>query len=563
MPIGINPQSPDSTNLSAQGGFFVRSQGSMPGDLLESARIRVRTACLVVAGLWFYVFLMDRVVYALLGRPALSNGATWAPQQSALIIVGLAFSLATAWWVNRMRDKPGMAIDVGLAFEVVTALLVSLVTEWVPRTETTSVSWLCVVILLYPAIAPASTAKTLAAALASASTYFVAIAVALFRGIPFHPTFYEAMWLIVPQYLCAALAIVPATVIRGLGRQVRKARELGSYTLQERLGVGGMGEVYRGTHRLLARPAALKLISPKVLNSGREDSTRIIIERFRREAEAAATLRSPHTIELYDFGVADDGTFYYVMELLEGMDLEKLVSQFGPVPPARAIHFLMQACDSLGEAHLRGLVHRDLKPSNLFACKMGLEVDYVKVLDFGLVKNTPQVAAGEQMRLTAVDAISGTPAYMAPEMIGDSDAVGPPADVYALGCVGYWLLTGRFVFQAPNATAMLLRHLQQQPEAPSVASPMKVPPALDALILACLAKEPEGRPANAVELGRRLRELSQPSEWNEEMAEKWWAENMGKNPAGTKDALPPRTDPTLSVSRAFLNEDAVEEKIAN
>lgn len=535
----------------------------MPGDLLESARIRVRTACLVVAGLWFYVFLMDKVVYALLGRPVLSNGATWAPQQSALIIVGLVFSLATAWWVNRMRDKPGMAIDVGLAFEVLTALLVSLVTEWVPRTETTSVSWLCVVILLYPAIAPASTAKTLTAALASASTYFIAVGVAMLRGVPFHPTFYEAIWLMLPQYLCAVLAIVPATVIRGLGRQVRKARELGSYTLQERLGVGGMGEVYRGTHRLLARPAALKLISPKVLNSGREDSTRIIIERFRREAEAAATLRSPHTIELYDFGVADDGTFYYVMELLEGLDLEKLVSRFGPVPAERAIHFLTQACDSLGEAHLRGLVHRDLKPSNLFACKMGLEVDYVKVLDFGLVKNTPQVSAGEQMRLTAVDAISGTPAYMAPEMIGDSDGVGPAADVYALGCVAYWLLTGRFVFQAPNATAMLLRHLQQQPEAPSVASPMTVPPALDALILACLAKEPEGRPANAVELGRRLRELSLQSVWNDEMAEAWWAENMGKKEAGTKDALPPRTDPTLSVSRAFLDEDAIEEKITN
>lgn len=165
------------------------------------------------------------------------------------------------------------------------------------------------------------------------------------------------------------------------------------------------------------------------------------------------------------------------------------------------------------------------------------------------------------MRLTAVDAISGTPAYMAPEMIGDSDGVGPAADVYALGCVAYWLLTGRFVFQAPNATAMLLRHLQQQPEAPSVASPMTVPPALDALILACLAKEPEGRPANAVELGRRLRELSLQSVWNDEMAEAWWLKNMGKKEAGTKDALPPRTDPTLSVSRAFLDEDAIEEKL--
>ena len=525
MHAGINPQQSQSAATSAQSGFFGRAQGSMPGDLLESARIRVRTACIVVASLWFYVLTMNQVVYPLLGRPVLTNGRTWDPGQTALIVAGLLLSVAAAWWVNRMRDNPLLAIDVGLAFEVVTALLIAFVTEWVPRSDTNAVSWLCVLILLYPAIAPATPGKTLAAALASATTYFVAIGFALFRGVAFHPTGYELIWLILPQYLCAFLAVVPATVIRGLGRQVRKARELGSYTLQERLGVGGMGEVYRGTHRLLARPAALKLITPAVLHSGRADSERIIIERFRREAEAAATLRSPHTIELYDFGVADDGTFYYVMELLEGLDLEKLTSRFGPVPPARAIHFLRQACESLGEAHVRGLVHRDIKPSNLFACRMGLEVDYVKVLDFGLVKNDPQ-SAPMQSRLTAVDSISGTPAFMAPEMIGDGDAVGPAADVYALGCVAHWLLTGKFVFQAPNATAMLLRHLQQQPDPPSATSPHAIPPELDALILECLAKEPSARPANAVELGRRLGACVVAEEWTDEMAQAWWAEHM-------------------------------------
>jgi serine/threonine-protein kinase len=286
-----------------------------------------------------------------------------------------------------------------------------------------------------------------------------------------------------------------------------------------------------------------------------------VIERFKREAEAAATLRSPHTIELYDFGVADDGTFYYVMELLEGLDFEKLISRFGPVPPARALHFLEQACDSLGEAHLRGLIHRDLKPSNLFACRMGLEVDYVKVLDFGLVKNDPQLAP-MQARLTAVDAISGTPAFMAPEMIGDGDTVGPAADVYALGCVGYWLLTGKFVFQAPNATAMLLRHLQQQPEPPSGAAPVPIPAELDALILECLAKEPAARPANASVLGRRIRELALSSAWTEEMAQAWWAENMIPREAADTE---PRAESILSVSRAFLNEDrpAVLEGTAN
>lgn len=531
MPTAVNPRAPESIALSEQGGFFATSTtGSVPRDILESARVRVRTACLVIAGIWLYSLIMNRVVYPLMGSPVLSNRMTWSDEQTVLMVIGLVLSLATAYWVNTMRDRPSMAIDVGLVFEVVTAMLVSLVTEWIPRTSTNSVSWICVLVLLYPAIAPASPGKTLIAALAAATTDLIAIGFAMLRGVPFNPTAYEVMWLILPLYLCAFLAVVPATVIRGLSRQVRKAREMGSYVLEEKLGVGGMGEVYRASHRLLARPAAVKVITPKALQSDRPGSERVAVERFRREAEAAATLRSPHTIELYDFGVADDGTFYYVMELLDGLDLEKLVSRFGPVPPERAIYLLQQACDSLGEAHMRGLIHRDLKPSNLFACRMGLSVDYVKVLDFGLVKNNPVLGA-EQMRLTAGDSISGTPAFMAPEMILDGNGVGPAADVYALGCVAYWLLTGKFVFDAPNGTAMLLRHLQTPPERASAASPHAIPSDLDDLILECLSKEPGGRPADAVELGRRLGGCAAASAWNDVQAQAWWEAHMNNSPA--------------------------------
>jgi hypothetical protein len=535
MPDGVFPQSPQTTALSSQGGFFAGSRGALPRDILESARIRVRIACLVVAGLWTYVLVMNLIVYRALGTPPLSNGMTWQTPQTVLSAIGLVIAIATAWWVNSMSDRPALAIDVGLAFEVVTAFFVALVTEWTPRTSTTTVSWICLLVLLYPAIAPATPAKTLMAALAAATLDVLAVAFAVLRGVPFHPTVYEAMWLFLPLYVCALLAVVPATVIRGLGRQVRKAREVGSYILEERLGIGGMGEVYRATHRLLARPAAVKLITPAALNSGRPGSDRIVIERFRREAEAAATLRSPHTIELYDFGVADDGTFYYVMELLEGLDLEKLVKRFGPVSPARAVHLLLQACESLGEAHERGLVHRDLKPSNLFVCRMGLAVDYVKVLDFGLVKSDSPSGA-KQVRLTAVDSISGTPAFMAPEMINGEDVVGPPADVYALGCVIYWLLTGKYVFEAPNPTAMLMRHLTFAPEPPSASAPTPIPPALDALVLACLSKDPLARPANAVALQRRLAESEEASGWTEEMAREWWSANMS-------EPLPPDPQP--------------------
>jgi serine/threonine-protein kinase len=434
--------------------------------------------------------------------------------------------------MHRLRDNPGLAVDHGLIFMVLTAFLVGLVTEWVPRSDTNGISWICLLILLYPAIAPASIGKVFTAGLAAATMDVIALGIAMIRGVPFHPTLYEWMWLIIPVYLSAFLAVIPAKVIRGLGRQVKKARELGSYTLQERLGVGGMGEVYRGTHRLLARPAALKLITPAVLHSGKGDSERVVIERFRREAEAAANLRSPHTIELYDFGVAEDGTFYYVMELLEGLDLEKLVKEFGAVPPARAIHFLQQACDSLGEAHMRGLIHRDLKPSNLFACRMGLEVDYVKVLDFGLVKNEASMSQSDA-RLTAVGSISGTPAYMAPEMI-EGNSVGAGADVYALGCVAYWLLTGKFVFQAGNATAMLLKHMQQKPEPPSSVASQPIPAKLEQLIMECLAKDPADRPANAVELGRRLGDCRDTAGWTQDMAQTWWARHMQHRDDGSQ-----------------------------
>jgi serine/threonine-protein kinase len=327
-----------------------------------------------------------------------------------------------------------------------------------------------------------------------------------------------------PAYVCAALAVVPANVIRGLGKQVRKARELGSYQIEERIGKGGMGEVYRATHRLLARPAAVKLISPTALRGGSSDENRVVIERFRREAEAAATLRSPHTIELYDYGVAEDGTFYYVMELLDGIDFHELVQKFGPLPAERVLHFIRQACDSLGEAHLAGLVHRDVKPSNMLACRMGLKVDYVKVVDFGLVKNDPKHSE-HQLEITTAGSVSGTPAFMAPESISGIGTVGPGADVYALGCVAYWLLTGQNVFRAPNPTMMMLQHVQGAPVPPSLKAPHPVPRDFEEIIMHCLAKDPADRPQDAAELFRQLEKCRVAIPWTDARAHDWWRLN--------------------------------------
>jgi serine/threonine-protein kinase len=293
----------------------------------------------------------------------------------------------------------------------------------------------------------------------------------------------------------------------------------GRYRVVAPLGRGGMGEVYRASHRMLARPAAIKLIHPEVLAAQDRKSAGLAVARFRREAEAAAHLRSPHTVELYDFGETEDGTLYFVMELLEGMDLETLIRKEGPLPQERVIHILRQVCESLEEAHANGLVHRDIKPANIHVGRVGLRHDFVKVLDFGLVKSVLP-AAGEDSMATAAGLTPGTPAYMAPELaLGEN--VDGRADLYALGCVAYFLLTGQLVFDAGSGFQMIAKHIQETPAPPSQRTELEVAPELDRIVMACLAKRPEDRPESATELDRRLAEI-ELEPWSEERATRWW-----------------------------------------
>jgi serine/threonine protein kinase len=270
-----------------------------------------------------------------------------------------------------------------------------------------------------------------------------------------------------------------------------------------------MGEVYRATHRMLARPAAIKLIRPEVLAAGDTAKAELATARFRREAEAAARLTSPHTVELYDFGVTDEGTLYLVMELLQGTTLEALVRHEGPQPAAKAVRILCQVCDSLAEAHAAGLVHRDIKPANIHVGRIGVHDDFVKVLDFGLVKSIEspdrEESLGGGMGMTA-----GTPAYMAPEFL-HGEPVDGRADLYALGCVAYYLLTTHLVFEADTAIQMVLKHLQEDPEPPSKRTANPIPDALERIVLDCLAKSPDDRPSSATELAQRLSGIFDPS----------------------------------------------------
>jgi serine/threonine-protein kinase len=492
--------------------------GSLPPDLLSQSCRRVGIVSMFFAAGWALRlgvhYLTDWL--GVQGMPA--GGAAWPQPGVAVSAAGLLLSVGMVLIARRLGPRPALLLDIGLGFEVVTAVLIGLLNQWVPRPVTGDISWICAIILVYPAIAPSTPVKTLLAALAAASMDPLWHGVAVARGAVADLSVADMLFRFWPNYLCAVAAIVPARIIGRLGRQVSRARELGSYRLGSRLGAGGMGEVYQAEHRLLARPAAIKLIRPDLLAAVTTQQASMHVERFRREAEAAALLRSPHTIELYDFGFSDDGGFYYVMELLDGISFEDLVTRFGPLPADRAAYLVLQACESLGEAHTRGLIHRDLKPSNLHTCRVGLQVDYVKVLDFGLVKG---LAIGDGT-LTAPNIAAGTPAFMAPEVaLGEADT-DPRLDVYSLGCVLYWLLTGRLVFEAKSPGKLMHLHIQEPPEPPSRRTELPVPPELDALVLACLAKSPADRPANADVLREQLARLGMAEGWTRDRAQRWW-----------------------------------------
>jgi len=509
---------------------------TLPPDVLQQSCGRVRIMAITIASMWALSLFMNFVVAPWLGHDhaAMQSMQPWSkvwPFPGATIsIIGIAVS-ALAYVAARMLcAQPKAVINVGLAFQVVTAALITTLIHWHPVLTTGGVSWLCIIILVHPSVVPTPPIKTLVVSLLIATLDPLAIWVAHLRGIPLGVDTYTLVWYFLPNYISVALAMIPAKIIMGLGRQVSQARELGSYQLGELLGRGGMGEVYAARHRFLARPAAIKLIRPETI--GNIESADLVIQRFRREAQAAALLRSPHTISLYDFGMTDEGTFYYVMELLEGFDLDNLVKRFGPVTPSRAIFILRHACHSLGEAHARGLIHRDIKPSNIYACRLGLSVDFVKVLDFGLVKHQRDSEHAQTVLLTQPNVTTGTPAFMAPEMaLGET--VDASVDIYALGCVGYWLLTGRLVFEAETPVKMMLQHIQAEPVAPSRVSELRIPPELDDILLRCLAKKPADRPKSAMELARVLAEVPVRESWTKERAEEWWADHSPEHAPAT------------------------------
>jgi serine/threonine-protein kinase len=285
------------------------------------------------------------------------------------------------------------------------------------------------------------------------------------------------------------------------------------YELLEKLAAGSMGEVYLARHRQLGREVALKRIKSGTID--KED-----MARFEREARALSRLRSPHTVEVFDFGTMPNGELYYAMELLDGIDLQSMVSEFGALPPERVVYLLLQACASLREAHGEGLVHRDIKPANFMICRYGGEFDFLKTVDFGLVKRTSTQA--DDAGLTRPTAVLGTVAYLAPESAKGSKFVDGRVDIYALGAVAFWLLTERLLFNETSTMPMLRAHLNDAPPKSSEHSPFAIPPELDELLLECVAKDPNDRPADAETLRRRLERVPLVERWDQERAARWW-----------------------------------------
>ena len=320
-----------------------------------------------------------------------------------------------------------------------------------------------------------------------------------------------AAWCVV----ATAATTVVSRVIYGLVTQVRDAQHLGRYTLGAKIGEGGMGEVYRAEHAMLRRPTAIKLLLPGKVSASS-------LERFEREVQLTSRLSHPNTIAIYDYGRTPDGIFYYAMEYLDGLSLESLVASDGVQPSGRVVHILLQAAGALAEAHGVGLIHRDIKPANIMLCERGGMPDVVKVVDFGLVKNLD--AADGDVALTNTNALTGTPLYLAPESITRPDKIDARIDIYALGAVGYFLITGTPPFTGHNVVEIAGHHLHTTPEAPSARLGRAVPPKLDALLVACLSKDPDARPRDAQALLTALLDCEVESPWSGAAARAWWSD---------------------------------------
>jgi eukaryotic-like serine/threonine-protein kinase len=374
-----------------------------------------------------------------------------------------------------------------------------------------SLIYACLMVLLRSTIVPSTGKRTAVIGVFTCLPMLVATVALVYlnqQDIP-GPAYVAGAVLICVNSI--GLAVIGSNILYGLRRQVTEALQLGQYMIDHKIGEGGNGAVYRAHHALLRRPTAVKVILPQ-----RTDGD--TIDRFEREVQLMSRLTHPNTVAVFDYGRSPDGRFYYAMEYLDGIDLENLVERYGRQPADRVVAILLQVCGALREAHGRGLIHRDIKPANIILCQRGAMPDVAKVVDFGLVK---EIAVKDGGRTRG---IMGTPAYIAPESVTDPDQVSPASDLYALGAVAYFLVTGKRVFEGKTSVDVCVQHVTATPVPPSQVVDTHLPRGLEELILRCLAKQPKDRPASAAELAALLRAIPPSENWSEEDANRWWTE---------------------------------------
>ena len=474
---------------------------------------------------WVFVILLIWVNLMYYLEPVLRpEKATFITAISAAGLIGLGISWRLVLVRRRLSQTALFAWDIAIT-EVVGVVLAF--ASWMspdkPANVVSMFVWALFLVFARVAIVPSHGKRTIIISTGALIPHVVTSALTtldqpLYIGTP-------SLAFIIATTCYAAVAVFLAGlgshVIYGLRQRVQEAEQLGQYSLLEKIGAGGMGTVYKARHAMMRRPTAIKCLSME--KAGAES-----LARFEREVQLTSELTHPNTIAIYDYGRSPDGVFYYVMEYLEGIDLERLVKKHGPQPPGRVIRILAQVCGALDEAHDRGLIHRDIKPANIILCCRGKVPDVAKVLDFGLVKDIEESSGNS-------DLLAGTPAYLAPELIVKG-TIGPAGDLYAVGAVGYFLLTGRQVFDAKAVIEMCVHHISSTPVPPGrrVAG---VPEDLEALILQCLEKDPDDRPESAEILRERLLSLSSADRWSTREAKAWWAEHP-PSPTGTRSGTP-------------------------
>jgi eukaryotic-like serine/threonine-protein kinase len=413
--------------------------------------------------------------------------------------------------VYSLRDDPMMAQLTMKNVVLLTSILILTYGLYVPK------SWRRTALVVGPlALLPFATLLVL-------YLQYPEVVVWLGQGSRRNPDTPRVLLLVFDALILLMLAVgstFGARALSRLRRQVVEARKLGQYRLQRRIGSGGMGEVYLAEHQLLKRPCAVKLIRPCAATDPRA------LARFEREVRLTATLSHPNTVDVYDYGRAEDGTYYYVMEYLRGLSLAELVERHGPLPPERAVYLLRQVCGALREAHAAGLIHRDLKPSNIFAARRGGMEDVAKLLDFGLVLPAATVAVAH---LSAEGQIVGTPQYMSPEQARGAHELDERSDIYSLGAVAFYLLTGRPPFEGDNGISVLIAHARD-PVTPPSQIRSSIPEDLEQVVLRCLAKDTAERFEDAESLERALAGCACVQDWDQDRAAQWWRASRVPSP---------------------------------